>query len=319
MPDSVDTASAAEDLLGRHIRRREGEAAGRLPLLTAAGLTKDYGSFRALDALDLRIASGEVFGLLGPNGSGKSTALRLMLGFLRPTAGRATLAGFDCWAEGVEARKRVAYLPGELRLYETMTGRRLVTFLAGLRGETPGPAVDELAKKLDIDIDRPLTHMSSGMKRKVALLTVLVPRVPLIVLDEPTNTLDPTMRDELLDQLAQAKARGQAVLFSSHVLQEVEAVCDRVGILRRGKLVHLQDMTELRDGRAVTARLTGPAPATGPDGGPLPADATADGRLTFTYRGPLPALLVWLAGQPLADLRIEPQGLGPIYRRWHGG
>src|SRR3954471_23181853 len=107
------------------------------PLLVATNLTKDYGSVRALDGLNLSLAPGEVFGLLGPNGSGKSTALRLMLGFLRPTAGRAMIAGFDCWTQGVEARKRVAYLPGELRLYETMTGRRLVGFLAGLRGNTP--------------------------------------------------------------------------------------------------------------------------------------------------------------------------------------
>lgn len=290
-----------------------------MALLVADNLTKDYGPFRALDALNLTIAPGEVFGLLGPNGSGKSTALRLMLGFLRPTLGRASIAGFDCWDHGVEARKRVAYLPGELRLYETMTGRRLVTFLAGLRGDTPGAEVDALAKRLDIDIDRPLTHMSSGMKRKVALLTVLVPRVPLIVLDEPTNTLDPTMRDELLEQLKQAKARGQAVLFSSHVLHEVEAVCDRVGILHQGKLVHLQPMAELRDGRSVTARLTGPAPTTGPDGAALASDAiTPDGRLVLSYRGLLPALLDWLARQPLDDLRVEPLGLGPIYRRFHG-
>src|SRR6185295_18762408 len=127
--------------------------------------------------------------------------------------------------------------PGELRLYDTMTGRRLVTFLGQLRGEPPGPEVDALAKKLDIDIDRPLTHMSSGMKRKVALLAVLVPNVPLIILDEPTNTLDPTMRDEFLLQLRLAKEAGKAILFSSHVLQEVEAVCDRVAILRKGKLV----------------------------------------------------------------------------------
>jgi ABC-2 type transport system ATP-binding protein len=287
-------------------------------LLVAEQLTKDYGSFRALDGLDLSLAPGEVFGLLGPNGSGKSTALRLMLGFMRPTAGRVAIAGHDCWADGVEARKRVAYLPGELRLYETMTGRRLITFLAGLRGDTPGAEVERLAKKLDIDIDRPLTQMSSGMKRKVALLTVLVPKVPLIVLDEPTNTLDPTMRDELLDQLRGAKARGQAVLFSSHVLQEVEAVCDRVGILQRGRLVHLQPMAELRDGRAVSARLAGPVPTAGPDGSPLDAEAVADGRLNLTYRGPLPVLLDWLARQPVADLRVEPQGLGPIYRKYHG-
>ena len=288
------------------------------PLLLAERLTKDYGSFRALSALDLTVSPGEIVGLLGPNGSGKSTALRAVLGFLKPTSGRAAIAGFDCWAESVEARKRVAYLPGELRLYETMTGRRLIRFLAGLRGDTPGAEVESLAKKLDIDIDRPLTHMSSGMKRKVALLTVLVPKVPLIILDEPTNTLDPTMRDELLDQLRAAKARGQAVLFSSHVLQEVEAVCDRVGILRRGKLVHLQDMADLRGGRAVSARLVGAAPSAGPDGRPLPPDATADGRLNLTYRGPLPDLLGWLARQPVEDLRVEPQGLGPIYRQFHG-
>src|SRR5205814_1660015 len=200
--------------------------------------------------------------------------------------------------QGVEARKRVAYLPGELRLYETMTGRRLIGFLAGLRGNTPGPEVDALAKKLDIDIDRPLTQMSSGMKRKVALLTVLVPDVPLIILDEPTNTLDPTMRDELLEQLRQAKRRGQAVLFSSHVLHEVEAVCDRVGILRQGRLAHLQVMSELREGRVVHARVPGTVPFKGPDGERLSPDVlTPDGRLNLTWRGPLPPLLHWLAEQ----------------------
>jgi ABC-2 type transport system ATP-binding protein len=315
MTDPIDTRPAAESVLRKYVEFRERDSG---QLLVARNLTKDYGTFRALDSLTLSLAPGEVFGLLGPNGSGKSTALRTLLGFLRPTAGSATVAGFDCWTESVEVRRRVAYLPGELRLYETMTGRRLVGFLAKLRGDEPGPEVDSLAKKLDIDIDRPLTHMSSGMKRKVALLTVLVPKVPLIILDEPTNTLDPTMRDELLDQLKDAKARGQAVLFSSHVLQEVEAVCDRVGILRQGKLVHLQEMAELREGRSVTAKLTGPAPATGPDGNPLPADATADGELNLTYRGPLPELLAWLANQPVTNLKVEPQGLGPIYRRVHG-
>ncbi|MFM8275083.1 MAG: ABC transporter ATP-binding protein [Gemmata sp.] len=285
------------------------------PILLTENLTKDYGSFRALNALTLSVAPGEVVGLLGPNGSGKSTALRLMLGFLRPTSGRAALGGFDCWSQSVDARKRVAYLPGELRLYDAITGRRLVRFLANLRGDAPGADVDELAKKLDIHIDRPLTQMSSGMKRKVALLAVLVPKVPLIILDEPTNTLDPTMRDELLEQLKAARDRGQAVLFSSHVLQEVEAVCDRVAVLRRGELVHVQQMGELREGRSVSARLTGPAPAAGPGNTPL---SVTDGRFQMTFRGPLPALLDWLARQPLADLVVEPQGLAPIYKRFHG-
>src|SRR5207245_824982 len=172
----------------------------------------------------------EIFGLLGPNGSGKSTALRLVLGFMRPTAGAAWVGGHHCWADSVAVRRLVAYLPGELRLYETMTGRQIVRFLADLRGQSGNGDVTRLAARFDIDLDRPLVNLSSGMKRKVALLAVLVPRVPLVILDEPTNTLDPTMRDELLGQLREARNRGQTVLFSSHVLAEVERVCGRGGI-----------------------------------------------------------------------------------------
>jgi ABC-2 type transport system ATP-binding protein len=286
-----------------------------MALLITEKLTKDYGSFRALDDLTCVVSPGEIVGLLGPNGSGKTTALRIALGFMRPSYGRATVAGFDCWRQSVEVRKRVAYLPGELRLYENMTGRQLVQFLGKLRGEKPGPEVDALAKRLDIDVDKPLTTMSSGMKRKVALLAVLVPKVPLIILDEPTNTLDPTMRDELLEQLRLAKEAGKAVLFSSHVLHEVEAVCDRVLILRRGELVHEQAMEELREGRYVTARLTGPPPTTGPGNTLLSVDGD---QLVLEYRGPLPELLSWLGRQPVDDLKIEPLGLGPIYRKYHG-
>jgi|SRR5262245_13836260 len=285
------------------------------PLLVADGLTKDYGTFRALDALTLEVRPGEIVGLLGPNGSGKSTALRLLLGFLRPTAGRCSVAGFDSWTQSVEVRRRVAYLPSELRLYENMTGRRLVRFLAELRGDRHDDEAERLANQLDVPLDKPLTQLSSGMKRKVALITALVPRVSLIVLDEPTSGLDPTMRGQLLEQLGAAKGRGQAVLFSSHVLAEVEQVCDRVAILRRGQLVHMQQMDELRDGRYVRARLATP-PATGPDGKPL---SNTDGVVELEYRGPIPELLRWLTEHSPTDVRIEPLGLGPVYARIHGG
>src|SRR5947209_10432453 len=252
-------------------------------LLRTEQLTKDYGQVRALDHLDLTVAPGEVFGLLGPNGSGKSTALRLLLGFLRPTAGGAWIDGHDCWRDSVAARRRVAYLPGELRLYENMTGRQLVRFLCGLRGAAAdGADVDRLARSLDIDLARPIAQLSSGMKRKVALLQVLVPRAPLLVLDEPTNTLDPTMRDELLAQLRRARDGGQAVLFSSHVLSEVEQICDRVGILQRGRLVHLQRMAELREVRLVRATLAAPAP-TPPDLPGLQVRDRHDSALTLEY------------------------------------
>lgn len=286
-------------------------------LLQTAGLTKDYGRQRALDDLSLSIAPGEIFGLLGPNGSGKSTALRLVLGFLRPTAGRATVAGHDCWRDSVAARRDIAYLPGELRLYENMSGRQLITFLSRLRGQGVAAELDPLARRLDIDLNRPLVQMSSGMKRKVALLQVLTADARLLILDEPTNTLDPTMRAQLLEQLRQARQRGQAVLFSSHVLTEVEQVCDRVGILQRGRLVHVQKIAELGEARRIQVRFSrDPDPI--PDLPGLNLHATADHQVTLEYGGPLPPLLDWLARQSVTELRVEPLGLGPIYHRYHG-
>jgi ABC-2 type transport system ATP-binding protein len=288
------------------------------PLLRTEHLTKDYGRFRALDDLTLAVGPGEVFGILGPNGSGKTTALRLVLGFLRPTAGHAWVAGHECWHDGVAARRRLAYLPGELRLYENLSGRQLVRFLDRLRGHRVGRDLDELARRFDIDLDRPLANLSSGMKRKVALLQVLVARADLVIMDEPTNALDPTMRDELLGQVRQARDRGQAVVFSSHVLAEVEQVCDRVAILRQGRLAHLQAMADLRAGRLVRARLRDGAAAELP---PLDGLAVRERRgpeLVLEYSGELPPLLAWLGRQPLADLRLEPLGLKGVYQRYHG-
>lgn len=284
-------------------------------ILSTNRLTKHYGTARALEEFTLNVQPGEIVGLLGPNGSGKTTALRLVLGFMRATAGTANVAGFDCWRDSVEVRKRVAYLPGELRLYEGMTGRSLIRFLGSLRGEAETDSINQLARQLDIDLERPLTQLSSGMKRKVALIAVLTPRVPLVILDEPTNTLDPTMRDELLAQLRLAKTNGKAVLFSSHVLQEVESVCDRVVILKKGQLVHEEDVVELRRGRQVSAKLNGPPPHQAPQGATM---SIREDVLDLRHRGPLPELLTWLAGQPLAEVRIEPEGLGPIYHRYHG-
>jgi ABC-2 type transport system ATP-binding protein len=288
-------------------------------LLETQHLTKDYGRFRALDDLDLQVGPGEIFGLLGPNGSGKSTTIRLLLGFLKPTRGRARIAGHDCWANSVAVRRQVAYLPGELRLYENMTGRQLLRFLSRLHNQAFDAEGERLAQRFDLDLRKPISSLSSGMKRKLALVQVLLPRVPLLIMDEPTNTLDPVMRDELLGQLLEVKARGQSVLFSSHVLQEVEKVCDRIGILSRGRLVHLQPMTELRQIREARVRFAaGPVPQP-PDNLPgVKLREQDNGVMKLLCEGDLDPLLAWLAQHRVADLRIEPVGLSAVYQRFHG-
>jgi ABC-2 type transport system ATP-binding protein len=286
-------------------------------LLETEALTKSYGQFTALNQLQLSVRQGEVFGLLGPNGSGKTTALRLLLGFLKPSSGHAKIDGHDCWHASAQVRRKVAYLPGELRLYENMTGRQLVNFLCQLRGHLVTKDVDLLARQLEIDLDRKLANLSSGMKRKVALLQVLVSKVPLVILDEPTNALDPTMREELLEQIKEARHDGQTVLFSSHVLSEVEAVCDRVAVLRAGRLVHLQDMKELRAGRLVHARfLKLPDQASWPLG--LQEYSRHGTTINWEYAGPLGPLCAWLGEQEIAELQVEPLGLKGIYHRYHG-
>jgi ABC-2 type transport system ATP-binding protein len=198
-----------------------------------------------------------------------------------------------------------------------MTGRRLVRFLCDLRGQAVAGDLNDLARRFDIDLDRPLAHLSSGMKRKVALLQVLVTHAPLLIMDEPTNALDPTMRDELLLQVKRARERGQTVLFSSHVLSEVEQVCDRVAILQRGRLVHLQIMSELREGRLIRARFKGePPPLPSLDG--LLARERKENLLVLECTDSLADLLAWLGRQPLVDLRVEPLGLNAVYHRFHG-
>lgn len=280
-------------------------------------LVKEYGRFRALDEFSLDVAAGEVVGLLGPNGSGKTTALRIILGFLRATSGTARVGGHDCWNDSVAVRRLVAYLPAELRLYENMTGRQLIRFLSELRGQPVHDEIDRLARRFEIDLDRPIANLSSGMKRKVALLQVLAPHTPLVIMDEPTNALDPTMRDQLLEQVLLARQRGQAVLFSSHVLAEVERVCDRVAVLQRGRLVHLQQMSTLQAARRVQVRFAGTAPPPPPLPELVVREQT-DARLVAEYAGPLPDLLAWLSGLSVAELRIEPLGLYGIYHRYHG-
>ena len=218
------------------------------------GLTKRYGDFTALDDCCLEVVRGEVFGLLGPNGAGKTTLIRLMLGFLQPTSGRCLVDSFDPHVDGVGLRERVAYLPGDARLPRHMRGAGVLKFFAEMH---PAGDLDrslEVADLLELQTRRRVGFMSTGMRQKLALSVVLGLATPLLILDEPTANLDPTIRASVLQLVLRARNAGRTVVFSSHVLSEIEDTCDRVAFLRHGKLVHELSMNDLFQRHRITAR-----------------------------------------------------------------
>ncbi|MBN1854859.1 MAG: ABC transporter ATP-binding protein [Pirellulales bacterium] len=285
--------------------------------MTTESLTKYYGQIKALDGCTFGAEQGEVFGLLGPNGSGKTTLLRILLGFLKPTSGKATIDTLDCASESLRVRQRASYLPGDVRLFRRMRGRNLLEFFARLRQQMNGYRLEQITKRLQLDTSRKVGNMSTGMRQKLALAVVFSADTPLLILDEPTSNLDPNIRTEVLALIHEAKDEGRTVLFSSHVLSEVEAVCDRVAILRHGSHVHTQKMAELRRQHRIRANLTGPM-SDPPES--LTKQITirhSDRQVTMDTAGELSHLLGWLAALPLAEVKIEPVGLRSVYEEYH--
>ncbi len=215
------------------------------PALRTDGLTKDFGSSRGVFDLSLEVQPGEVFGYLGPNGSGKSTTIRAVMNLIRPTGGRAEVFGLDCQSQAVEVKRLVGYLPGELPEWGGLRGRDVVAYVSGLRGDVDPGSVRELADRLDLDLSRRYREYSSGNRRKLALVLAFMHRPPLLLLDEPTNGLDPLNQLEFFQMVSEVRDRGAAVFLSSHVLSEVERVCQRVGIIRGGRLVQVADLGSL--------------------------------------------------------------------------
>jgi ABC-2 type transport system ATP-binding protein len=210
------------------------------------GLTKSYGSVLALDDVDLSVHPGEVFGYLGPNGSGKSTTLRLLMGLLRPTSGTAEVLGLDAWSSAADVHRGVGYVPGELSLYDRLTGRQHVTYFGHLRGNTDDKTAVMIADRLDLDLDKTARTLSKGNRQKLALVLALMSGPELLILDEPTGGLDPLVQQEFHAILREHTTSGGTVLLSSHVLSEVQQVADRVGVLREGTLIAVESLHELR-------------------------------------------------------------------------
>jgi len=209
-------------------------------------LTVYYGKHRGIIDVDMQVKAGEIYGFLGPNGAGKTTALRVLLDIIRPSRGKARIFGLDCRKDGVRIRERVGYLPGELSLPPTISGRRYLNMVDNLRSISSDPGYRrELCRQLDLDISRRIRDYSSGNKQKLGLVSALMSKPDLLVLDEPTIGLDPLVQQTVLDLVGEAKDEGRTVLFCSHILSEVQAVCDRVGIIREGRLIKVEGVEAL--------------------------------------------------------------------------
>jgi ABC-2 type transport system ATP-binding protein len=242
------------------------DAAGRAAVTDVVdirGLVKDFGRFRALDGLDLQVAAGEIHGFLGPNGAGKSTTLRILLGMLRATAGEVRLLGGDPWADATRLHRRLAYVPGDVNLWPQLSGGEVIDLLGRLRGGLDERRRADLLTRFDLDPTKKGRAYSKGNRQKVALVAALSSDVELLVLDEPTSGLDPLMEEVFREVLAEERDRGRTVLLSSHILSEVEALCDRVSIIRDGRNVETGSLAQLRHltDTAVDATLSGPVPA----------------------------------------------------------
>ncbi len=282
--------------------------------IKSQGLSKRYGETLALDSLDLRVGEGEVYGYLGPNGAGKTTTIRLLLGLHRPTAGRGELFGIDAWRDPVAAHRRVAYVAGEPFLWPALTSMETFEFLARLHGGTNAAYRDELVERFKLDTSKKVRALSKGNRQKVQLVAALASRAELLILDEPTSGLDPLMEVAFRESVQEAKQRGQTVFLSSHILSEVEALCDRVGILREGRLVDQGTLAQLRHLGAQTVEVTfeGPAPSLDGMAGVHVTSAGANA-LRCEVTGSIGPLIAALAEHPVVALTSREPSLEEIF------
>jgi ABC-2 type transport system ATP-binding protein len=283
-------------------------------------LSKRYGATLALDELDLTVNEGEVYGYLGPNGAGKTTTIRLLLGLHRPTSGRAELFGVDAWRDPVTAHRRVSYVAGEPFLWPSMTSAETFEFLARLHGGTDSAYRDELVQRFQLDTHKKVRALSKGNRQKVQLIAALATCADLLLLDEPTSGLDPLMEMAFRDSIKEAKERGQTVFLSSHILSEVEALCDRVGILRDGRLVDQGTLAELRHLSAQTVEVTFDDQA--PTLPALPGVHVASAgpnALRLEVWGSVGPLLTALARHPVATLTSREPSLEEIFLHHYDG
>jgi ABC-2 type transport system ATP-binding protein len=287
--------------------------------ISTVGLTKDYGSGHGLFDLDLDVHRGEVFGFIGANGAGKTTTMRLVMDLIRPDRGTVSVLGLDSRSDSLAIKRRVGYLPGELPQWPGVTAAHIVGLLAGLRGGVDPRRIDALADRMQLDLSRRYADLSHGNKQKVGLISAFMHSPELLILDEPTLGLDPLMQREVRSLVSEAVASGATCLLSSHVLPEVELACDRIGLIRDGRLVRVGALADLRQLRLHRVEAVLPAP---PDGREIEQvaglagvdDVAVDGALlSCSAHGPITPLLTWLADHGAVELDSREYTLEEVF------
>ena len=294
-----------------------------MSVIETAELTKRYGAKRGIEDVTFSVDAGEVFGFLGPNGAGKTTTIRTLLDLLHPTSGSARIFGLDSHRDSVAIRARLGNLPGDFGYGRQATGRQAVRLLARLRGTDGLGRAAELAKRFRADLDRPLGQLSRGNRQKIGLILASFHSPELLILDEPTSGLDPLMQEEFLSLVAEERGRGCTVLLSSHELDEVERVCDRVGIVRDGRLIAVERIDDLlaRARRTATLELADPSGLV-EDLRRLPGVSdidAADGKVSFKIAGDLDAVLRAIAKRHIVDIELTHSTLEEVFLSYYSG
>ena len=284
-------------------------------------LTKSYGAHRGITDIDLEVNEGEAFGFLGPNGAGKTTTIRTLLDHIRPTNGRALVFGIQTNVDPVAIHRRVGYLPGEFALYDKLTGGQTIEYFANLRGGVDAPYQADLVKRLDVDTSRKFKEYSKGNKQKIGLIVALQHRPDLLILDEPTSGLDPLVQQTFYEVIREAKAEGRTIFLSSHILSEVEKTCDRVAIIRDGRLVQVDRVEALRDlsHHQVELRFAGDVPVGAFAALVGVSDVTTEGNLLrMRVSGPITAVVREAANHELLDFVSREPSLEETFLAQYG-
>jgi ABC-2 type transport system ATP-binding protein len=290
-------------------------------VIVAERLTKSYGTQRGVIDLDFSVPPGEVFGYLGPNGAGKTTTIRTFLDFLRPTSGQVQIFGLDSTEGSIEIHRRTGYLPGDLALYERMTAGDYITHFASLRGGVDWAYVLELAARFDLRLDVRIRSLSHGNKQKVGLIQAFMHRPELLVLDEPTTGLDPIVQREFHQMIAEVREEGRTVFLSSHVLPEVDRLCDRVGIIREGRLVAVEDVGDMKAKALREIEIHFAHPVSGEMFAGLPGVKSVEvqgDQVFLTVAGPMDAVIQAAARYEVVDVASHEQTLEEIFLTFYG-